>query len=82
MRIASCLERRKWVISLDSGPERRVRTPGASDKQESSEVANVKVINGRANDEGCRDAKGRYGSIFAAEASSKVSFSAISVNSR
>ena len=33
-------------MALDCGPERVVRTPGAREREESREVANVRVTNG------------------------------------
>lgn len=34
-------------MALEPGPESRVRTPGARERDESSEVAKVRVTNGR-----------------------------------
>ena len=36
-------------MALDWGPERAVRTPGLNAMLESSEVANVRVVNGKAS---------------------------------
>lgn len=35
-------------MALDPGPDKRVRTPGARDSEESNEVANVRVTKGFA----------------------------------
>ena len=59
-------------MALESGPESRVRTPGAKDSEESSEVAKVRVTKGR--DKGS-DAvvSGRRDSSMAAEVAGKLS---------
>lgn len=62
-------------MALDSGPESRVRTPGASDKEESSDVANVKVTN--RPDPAAGVGGGRCGASTAARSAENVSFSAM-----
>lgn len=66
-------------MDLDAGPERRVRTPGASERAESREVAKVRVTKGR--DVGAIDDPGweggRRGSRLVAHSDGKVSSSAM-----
>lgn len=43
-------------MAFEPGPESRVRTPGARERDESRDVANVRVTKGRAGrDEGAVD---------------------------
>lgn len=70
-------------MALDSGPERRVRTPGARDSEESSDVANVRVTKMRDGVVAVAVAVvggGRWGASIAADAAAKVSSSAIVVS--
>ena len=79
MRMAEWRDRKKCVMALDSGPERRVRTPGAKDSEESSDVANVRVTKMRHGVVVAAAAAGggRWGSSIAAEDGAKVSSSAM-----
>lgn len=47
IRMASCRLRRWCVMAFESGPLSAVRTPGASEREESREVAKVRVVKGR-----------------------------------
>lgn len=76
MRIAEWRDRKKCVMALDSGPDRRVRTPGARDSEESSDVANVRVTKMRDGVVAVVGG-GRWGSSIAADDAAKVSASAI-----
>lgn len=62
-------------MAWDSGPERRVCTPGMSASDESSEVANVTVTN--MSDPGGATVGGRRGSRRAALSAAKVKVLAI-----
>lgn len=66
-------------MALEPGPESRVRTPGASERLESSEVAKVRVTNGRRcdadGDKASRAGGGSRGSSRAADDSGNVSSS-------
>jgi hypothetical protein len=67
-------------MDLESGPERRVRRPGARDSAESREVAKVRVRKGRdgGEEEGCWFwGGGRRGSRLVAQWEGNVSSSAI-----
>lgn len=66
-------------MDLDSGPDSRVRVPGASDREESSEVANVRVTKGRLVTESDSSAgsHGRLGASLALSASGKCNVSAM-----
>jgi hypothetical protein len=60
-------------MALESGPESRVRTPGARESEESSEVANVRVTNGRDGDAPEGVVVGSLDSSMAAEEAGKLS---------
>jgi hypothetical protein len=60
-------------MALESGPESRVRTPGARESEESSEVANVRVTNGRDGDGPDGVVVGSLDSSMAAEEAGKLS---------
>lgn len=70
-------------MDLEAEPERRVRTPGASESAESSDVANVSVTKGLGKEEEAAAAeaeegeggRGRWGCSLAAAAGGKVSSS-------
>jgi hypothetical protein len=65
-------------MAFEPGPERRVRTPGASDRLESREVAKVSVTKGRDLEASSElGVGGRRGSRRAADSAGNVSFSAI-----
>ena len=53
-------------MALDWGPERVVRTPGASEREESREVAKVRVTKGRVEVEGEDGDGGKCGARRAA----------------
>lgn len=60
-------------MALEPGPERCVRTPGARERDESRDVANVSVTKGCFD--GWASRGGRCGSRDAAAEAEKVSFS-------
>ena len=59
-------------MTLESGPESRVRTPGAKESDESSEVAKVRVTKGRDSAPSVV-VGGNLGSSIAAEDAGKLS---------
>lgn len=70
-------------MALEPGPDKRVRTPGARDNDESSDVANVNVTNTSSGVvPGARDESlgGRRGSRLNAADGENTSFSDISLD--
>jgi hypothetical protein len=69
---------------LDCGPERVVRVPGAREREESRDVANVRVVKGRGFSFSSfwvsgKVLWGRYGSRNGFEEAGKVNVSIVSV---
>lgn len=62
-------------MALEAGPERRVRTPGAKESEESRDVANVRVTKGRVGEGWVSGGGGRCGESDAAAEAEKVSSS-------
>ena len=62
-------------MALEPGPESRVRTPGARESDESSEVAKVRVTKGREGVPWARVDGGKRDFSMAADDAGKVSSS-------